>query len=80
MSEGLEGDWGEFGIHLGPLGFGFFSPRRYVRYNRTADSHILRVRVGPGVGKEEIKVRLLKPGTLEIQWPRRIEGEEISVE
>jgi len=30
--------------------------------------------------KEEIKVRLMKPGVLEIEWPRKIKGEDIPVE
>jgi len=80
MVEDFEEAWGDFGIHLGPVGFGFFGPRRYVRYGRTEKSHLLRVRIGPEVKKEDIKVRLLKPGVLEIEWPRRTEVEEIPVE
>ena len=80
MGEEFEQDWGELGIHLGPLGFGFFSPRRSARYSRTENSHILRVRVDPDARREEIKVRLVKPGILEIEWPRNPEEEEIPVE
>jgi len=32
------------------------------------------------VKKEEIKVQLIEPGVLEIEWPRRIRGEEIPIE
>ena len=80
MTEEFEDYWGEFGVHMGPFGFGFFGPRRPVRYSRTADSHILRLQINPNISKEEIKVRLVKPGVLQIEWPRKPEGEEIPVE
>jgi hypothetical protein len=38
-----------------------------------------RIRLDSAVKKEEIKVRLVKPGLLEIEWPRAT-GEEIPVE
>jgi HSP20 family molecular chaperone IbpA len=40
-----------------------------------------RLRLNPDLKKEDLKVRLLKDGILEIEWPRRVEeGEEIEVE
>lgn len=80
MAEEFEDEWGEFGIHMGPFGFGFFGPRRCCRYSRTESSHILRLMISPEVRKEEIKARLVKPGVLEIEWPRRSQGEKIPVE
>ena len=80
MTEEFENEWDDFGIHVGPFGFGFCGPRRFVRYSRTENSHILRLRISPEVKKEEIKARLVKPGALEIEWPRRSEGQEIPVE
>jgi len=80
MTEEFENEWGEFGVHMGPFGFGFCGPRRYFRYSRTENSHVLRLRISPEVKKEEIKVRFVKPGVLEIEWPRRPRGEEIPVE
>ena len=80
MTGEFEDDWGEFGIHMGPFGFGFFGPRRCVRYSSTKNSHILRLRIDPGATREQVKVRLVRPGVLEIEWPRRTEGEEIPVE
>jgi hypothetical protein len=72
-------EWEDFGIHLGPFGVGFGRTGRTVSYVRTDDAHILRVRLDPALKKEEIKVRLVKPGLLEIQWPRA-KREEIPVE
>lgn len=72
-------DWEDFGIHVGPFGFGVGRTGRGVRYVRTDTSHVLRIRLDPAVKKEEIKVRLVKPGLLEIEWPRST-GEEIPVE
>lgn len=80
MTEEFYNDWGNFGIHMGPFGFGLWGPRRCLRYSRTENSHILRLRIDPEVEKEKIKVRLVKPGILEIEWPRRAQGEEIPVE
>jgi hypothetical protein len=80
MTEDFEDYWGDFGIHMGPFGFGFFGPKRPVRYSRTVDSHILRLQINPRITKEEINVRLVKPGLIQIEWPRRPEGEEIPVE
>lgn len=68
-------------FHLGPWGvyFGPYRPYR-ISYRRTGKSHILRIRISPDVKKEEIKARLTEPGVLEIEWPRKIRGEEISIE
>jgi len=38
------------------------------------------IRISAEVKKEEIKVRFVKPGVVEIEWPRRPQGEEIPVE
>ncbi|HUV41489.1 MAG TPA: hypothetical protein VMW23_06865, partial [Sedimentisphaerales bacterium] len=80
MTEEFENDWAGFGVHLGPFGFGCFPPRRYVRYGRTETSHILHMKIDPDTKKEEIKVRLVRPGVLDIEWPRRVAGEEIPVQ
>jgi hypothetical protein len=40
----------------------------------------LKLRLNPELKKTEIKVRLLKDGILEIEWPRKSEGEEIPIE
>lgn len=80
MAEEFETEWDDFGIHVGPFGFGFCGTGRAVRYSRTENSHILRLKINRDVKKEEIKVRLVKPGVLEIEWSRRSQGEEIPVE
>lgn len=72
--------WEDFGIRIGPWGIGFGTMGRYVKYSRTENSHILTVRIDPDVKKEEVKVRYVKPGQLEIEWPRRSRGEEIKIE
>lgn len=72
-------DWGEFGFRFGPFGFGFSTSAKPVRYTMTEDRHVLRVYIDPEVTKEEIRVRYVKPGVLEIEWPRK-KGEEIPVE
>ena len=50
-----------------------------VRYRSTEKSHVLRIRLGAEVQKQDIKVQLIKAGILEIEWPRS-QGEEIPVE
>jgi hypothetical protein len=50
-----------------------------MTHTRTETSHILQVRIDPALKKEEIKVRLTRPGLLEIEWPRP-KGQEIPVE
>jgi hypothetical protein len=72
-------EWDDFGFHVGPFGVGVGRTGRGVRYTRTNTSHVLRIRLDPAVKKEEIKVRLVKPGLLEIEWPRAT-GDEIPVE
>jgi hypothetical protein len=72
-------EWEDFGFHFGPFGLGVGRTGRNLRYTRTGTSHVLRVGLGSDVKKEEVKVRLLKPGWLEIEWPRAT-GEEIPVE
>ena len=74
--------WEEFlGFHIGPWGL-WVGPHRpfRVRYHRTETSHILRIRIRPEVKKEEVKARLIEPGILEIEWPRKVRGEEIPIE
>ena len=70
--------WEDLFFKYGPLSLGLGLGSN-VHYSRTEDTHILRINVDPEVKKEEIKVRLRKPGLLEIEWPR-IKGEEIPVE
>ena len=70
MFEELE----DFGIRFGPFG-----GAGRVRYRSTEKSHVLRIRLGAEVQKQDIKVRLIQAGILEIEWPRS-QGEEIPVE
>jgi hypothetical protein len=72
-------DWEDYGVRFGPFGFGFTGTGRNVRYSRTEASHLLRIRIGSDVKKQDIKVRLVEPGVLEVEWPRT-KGEEIPVE
>lgn len=69
-----------FSFHpeLWGLYFESFRPFR-VKYRRTMNSYMVRLRINPEVKKDEIKVRLVKPGVLEIEWPRKIKGEEIPI-
>jgi hypothetical protein len=71
--------WEEFGFRFGPFAFGVSGVGHFVTHARTETSHLLRVRIDPALKKEEIKVRLTRPGLLEIEWPRP-KGEEIPVE
>jgi hypothetical protein len=71
--------WEAFGFRFGPFEFGVSGLGRFVTHTRTETSHILRVRIDPALKKEEIKVRLTRPGLLEIEWPRS-KSEEIPVE
>jgi hypothetical protein len=71
--------WEEFGFRFGPFEFGVSGLGQFMKHTRTETSHIMRIRIDPAVNKEEIKARLLRPGLLEIEWPRA-KGEEIPVE
>jgi hypothetical protein len=71
--------WEEFGFRIGPFEIGFSGLGQSIKHTRTETSHLLRIRIDPGVKKEEIKARLVGPGLLEIEWPRA-KGEEIHVE
>ena len=76
-------DWEDiFDIRVGPFGMGaFFGPRPFrVRYSRTSDSHLLRLRIHKEVKKEDIKVKYVEPGVIELEWPRKTKGEDIPVE
>ena len=71
--------WEEFGFRIGPFEIGFSGLGQAIKHTRTETSHILRIQIDPAVKKEEIKARLVRPGLLEIEWPRA-KGEEIHVE
>jgi hypothetical protein len=71
-------EWEDFGIRFGPFGVALGGAGR-VRYRSTETKHLLQIRLGGDVQKQDIKVRLVKPGVLEIEWPRS-QGEEIPVE
>jgi hypothetical protein len=71
--------WEAFGIRIGPFGIDINSPGQAITQTRTETSHLLRIRIDPAVTKETIKVRLVSPGLLEIEWPRA-KGEEIPIE
>ncbi|MDZ7269881.1 MAG: hypothetical protein ONB48_21600 [candidate division KSB1 bacterium] len=73
--------WDDFGFAFGPFPFGpGWWWRKNINYKRTESRHQLRIRINPAVQKDEIKVRLLKPGIIEIEWPRHATGEEITLE
>jgi hypothetical protein len=74
-----EETWEDFGFRFGPFGFSFSSLGQFTQHTQTDTSHIVRIRINPAVKKEEIKARLVRPGLLEIEWPRS-KGEEIPVE
>lgn len=79
----FEDEWEDlFDIKIGPFGMGaFFGTRPFrVKYTRTSDSHILRFKISKDVKKEDIKVRYIEPGLIEMEWPRRLKGEEIPIE
>jgi len=81
MFKEFEENLGEFGIKIGPIGIGTLGPYRLVKYKQTEDANIIKIDLNPQVKKEQIKVRLVEPGILEIEWPRLAEkGEEIKVE
>jgi hypothetical protein len=71
--------WVRVGIRIGPGGIDITSPGPAITQTQTETSHQLRIRMDPAVQKETIKVRLVSPGLLEIEWPRGT-GEEIAVE
>ena len=71
--------WEAFGIRIGPFGIDINSPGHDITHTRTETSHLLQIRLDPAVKKETIKVRLVRPGLLEIEWPR-VQGEEIPTE
>lgn len=76
----FEDFWEDFGIRIGPFGFTAGKWMGNVRYNRTEDSHIVRIRIDPEVKREEIKARLVKPGLVELEWPRKTKGEDIPID
>ncbi len=69
-----------FDFRFGPFQMGFGLMPDKVSYSRTEDSHILKVRLGKDVSREDIKVRLLEDGVLEVTWPRKNKGEDVTVE
>lgn len=69
-----------FDFRIGPFRMGASLRPFRASYSRTQDSHILKLRLSPDLTKTDIKVRLQKDGILEIEWPRKAEGEEIPVE
>ncbi|MEW6161980.1 MAG: hypothetical protein AB1606_01470 [Nitrospirota bacterium] len=76
QDEFLDFRFGPFRMGIGP----FLRPFK-VSYSQTKNSNIIRLRLDPEPNKEDLKVRLLKGGILEIEWPRKLEeGEEIEVE
>ena len=81
MLNDFEGQWGDFGINIGPIGVGVLGPYKVVKCWRTDDSEAIRLELDTAVKKEQIKVRLVEPGILEIEWPRiKGQGQDIPVE
>jgi hypothetical protein len=81
MSKQFEENLGEFGIKIGPISVGTIGPYRLVKYTQTEEANIIKIDLNPQVKKEQIKVRLVEPGVLEIEWPRMADkSEEIKIE
>ncbi len=72
--------WEDFDIRIGPFRWGIHGIGRNIRYTRTEDRHLLRIRINPDIKKEEIKARLLKPGLVELSWPIKKKAEDIPVD
>jgi hypothetical protein len=70
-------EWENFGIKIGPFAFGEMG--QSIRYTKTEKSNIIRIKIEPEIKREQIKARLVKPGLLEIEWPRAKE-QDIPVE
>jgi hypothetical protein len=70
-----------FDFRFGPfhMSSGFARPFQ-VGYARTAESHIVKLKLQPDIKKEDLRVRLQEGGVLEIEWPRKTTGEDIPVE
>jgi hypothetical protein len=66
-------------IHIDSSGIDINSSGQAITQTQTETSYLLRIRINPSVKKETIKVRLVSPGLLEIEWPR-VKGEEIPIE
>jgi hypothetical protein len=66
-------------IHIDSSGIDINSSGQAITQTQTETSHLLRIRIDPSVKKETIKVRLVSPGLIEIEWPRG-KGEEIPIE
>jgi HSP20 family molecular chaperone IbpA len=71
--------WENFVFKFGPFDFGFAGFGRNIKYSRTEDYHVLRIKLNSGVRKQDIRVRLRENGVLEIEWPRE-RAETIPVE
>lgn len=72
--------WEDFDIRIGPFRWGIQAMGRNIKYTRTEDQHILRIRINPEVKKEEIKAKLLKPGLIELRWPIKKKAEDIPID
>ena len=69
-----------FDFRFGPFHMSSGARPFKVGYARTSESHIVTLKLGQDIKKEEIKVRLHEGGVLEIEWPRKTKGEGIPIE
>ena len=76
----FEDFWDYLDFNCGSFRFGFGTMSSNIRYRRTDKSHIVRIQIDPSIKKAEIKARLVEPGIIEVEWPRRKLGEEIPVD
>ncbi len=67
------------GIYIDSFGIDITSSGQAITQTQTKTSYLLRIRIDPSVQKEMVKVRLVSPGLLEIEWPQ-VKGEEIPIE
>jgi len=69
-----------FDFRFGPFHMSGSTRPFRVGYERTAESHVVKVQLRHDVKKADIKVRLQEGGVLEITWPRDAAGEDIPVD
>jgi hypothetical protein len=72
--------WDDLDVDFGPFRFSLGHLSKRIRYRRNDESHILQVSIDPSIDKGRIKARLVKPGLIEIEWPRLNLGEEIPID
>ena len=67
-------------INIDTAGVSVAGLKSCFKYIQDETSNIVQFSIDPEITRDQIKVKLVEPGTLQVEWPKLDKSEDIPVE